>query len=151
MIEYHLDILINILNKGELIMNEVLKKLKLATQNPVLILNSPEEYKPVMQDIEAELHTEIQGKYKFIQLFAKNIEEAEKYIGSCIEALDGDGFLWLCYPKGTSKKYKSDLNRDNTFKVTEPYGFLGVTLVSVDNDWSAFRLRHNSYIKTSKK
>lgn len=132
-------------------MNEVLKKLKLTTQNPVLIVNAPEEYMNTMADIEQEIHTVIKGKYKFIQLFAKSIEDAKKYIGKCIEALEGDGYLWLCYPKGSSKKYKSDLNRDTTHEVTESYNFQGVTLVSIDNDWSAFRIRHNDNIKSSKK
>lgn len=132
-------------------MNEVLKKLKLTTQSPILILNAPEEYKETMKEIESEVHTEIKGKYEFIQLFAKNIVEAKKYIGECIGALEGDGYLWLCYPKGTSKKYKSDLNRDTTYEVTEVHNFQGVTLVSIDNDWSAFRIRNNENIKSTKK
>jgi hypothetical protein len=132
-------------------MNEILKKLKLTVQNPVLILNAPEEYKETLKEIEAVIHTEIKGKYDFIQLFAKSIEEAKRYIGSCTRALEGDGYLWLCYPKGTSKKYKSDLNRDTTYVVTETYNFQGVTLVSIDNDWSAFRLRNNNNIKSTNK
>lgn len=132
-------------------MNEVLKKLKLTKQSPILILNAPVEYKEIMKEIESEVHTEIKGKYQFIQLFAKNISEAKEYIGACIEALEDDGYLWLCYPKGSSKKYKSDLNRDTTCKVTEAYNFQGVTLVSIDNDWSAFRIRNNENIKSIKK
>jgi len=132
-------------------MNEVLKKLKLTIQNPVLILNAPDEYINIMEDIESEVHTEIKEKYKFIQLFARGIAEAKENIGACIEALDGDGYLWICYPKGSSKKYKSDLNRDTTQVITEKYNFQGVTLVSIDNDWSAFRIRHIDNIKSLKK
>ena len=133
-------------------MNEVLKKLKLTTQSPVLILNAPEEYKDVMNEIEGEVHTEIKGKYDFIQLFARNIAETKEHIGACIEALNGDGYLWVCYPKGTSKKYKkSDLNRDTTHEVTNPYNFQGVTLISIDQNWSAFRIRHNDNINSTKK
>ena len=56
----------------------------------------------------------------------------------------------MCYPKGTSKKYSSDLNRDNHVEVVAPYNFKGVSLVSIDNDWSAFRLRHVNNIKSKK-
>lgn len=132
-------------------MEEILKKLKLTTQSPILILNAPDEYMNIIKDIESEVHTEIKGKYKFIQLFAKSIAEAKEHIENCIEVLDGDGYLWICYPKGTSKKYKSDLNRDTTQIVTEEYNFQGVTLVSIDNDWSAFRIRSKENIKTAKK
>lgn len=132
-------------------MNEVLKKLKLTKQNPVLILNAPEEYKDIMKDIEAEVHTEINAKYEFIQLFAGNIQEARDYIEGVVSALEGDGYLWVCYPKGTSKKYKSDLGRDNLNLVTSPYGFEGVTLVAINEDWSAFRIRHVDNIKSARK
>ena len=43
-------------------MNPTLKKLGLTNQNPVLILNAPEEYGDTMADIEAEVHTAINGK-----------------------------------------------------------------------------------------
>lgn len=133
-------------------MNETLKKLKLTAQNPILILNAPEEYREVIKDIEAEIHKEIKGKYKFVQIFTKDLAELKEYVSSAIDALDGDGYLWVCYPKGTSKKYeKSDINRDVLFAAVQEYNFSGVTLVSISNDWSAFRIRHNDYIKSSKK
>ncbi|MCM0649156.1 hypothetical protein NBE98_12295 [Clostridium swellfunianum] len=133
-------------------MNETLKKLKLTTQNPILILNAPEEYQEVIKDIESEIHTEIKDKYKFIQIFTKDLAELKEYVPSAVDALDGDGYLWVCYPKGTSKKYKkSDINRDSLFNEVQEYNFSGVTLVSISNDWSAFRIRHNDYIKSSKK
>lgn len=133
-------------------MNETLKKLKLTAQNPILILNAPEEYQEVIKDIEAEIHKEIKGKYKFVQIFTKDLAELKEYVSSAIDALDGDGYLWVCYPKGTSKKYKkSDINRDSLFNEVQEYNFSGVTLVSISNDWSAFRIRHNDYIKSSKK
>jgi hypothetical protein len=135
----------------DLRMNEILKKLKLTKQNPVLILNAPEEYKDIMKDIEAEVHTEISGKYEFIQLFARNIQEAVDHIEGAVSALEGDGHLWVCYPKGTSKKYKSDLGRDNLNQITSPYDFEGVTLVAINEDWSAFRIRHVDNIKSSRK
>jgi hypothetical protein len=129
--------------------NEVLKKLKLTTQNPVLILNAPEEYNDVIKDIESEVHTEINGKYKFIQLFVKSLEELNENVSGAIEALDGDGYLWVCYPKGTSKKYKKlNINRDNLFEAVQAYNYYGVTLVSLDSDWSAFRIRHADYINS---
>ena len=129
-------------------MNEVLKKLKLAAQTPVLIMNAPDEYINIMKDIEGTIHTSIKGKYKFIQLFVKSIDEANEYIKDVVESLDGDGYLWMCYPKKTSKKYKSDLNRDTHLEVVAPYHFQGVSLVSIDADWSAFRIRNIKYIKS---
>lgn len=129
-------------------MNPVLKKLGLKEQNPVLLLNAPEEYKTVMSDIEAEVHTEIAGVYKFIQIFAKDIAEAHKYAEPAVKALEDDGHLWLCYVKGTSKKYKTDLNRNTSWEVFSPYEFEPVSQVAIDDDWSALRFRHVDKIKT---
>lgn len=132
-------------------MNAVLSKLKLKEQNPVLILNPPEEYQAVMADIKAEIHTEIKGKYSFIQLFAKDKAEVNACTKDVIEALEGDGFLWVCYPKGTSKKYKSALNRTTVVEPFAPYNFEPVTQVAIDDDWSAMRLRDVDNIKTMKR
>lgn len=57
-------------------MNAVLKKLGLTNQNSILVINAPDEYSEVMDAIEAEVHKEIVGKYKFIQMFSKSFEEA---------------------------------------------------------------------------
>jgi len=96
--------------------------------------------------------TAIHGKYKFIQVFAKDLSEANKDAKGVIEALDGDGHLWLSsYPKGTSKKYKSDINRARAWEVFAPYEFEPVTQVAIDDDWSAMRFRYVDYIKTMKR
>jgi hypothetical protein len=132
-------------------MNSVLKKLGLIAQTPVLIINAPDEYKQIMDDIQGEIHTSANGKYKFIQIFAQTMDEAHGYVKNAIEALDGDGHLWLCYPKGTSKKYKSEINRTKTWEVFSPYEFEPVTQAAIDDDWSAMRFRHIDNIAAMKR
>jgi hypothetical protein len=86
-------------------MNPILKKLKLTKQNPVLILNSPKEYEEILKDVKQDIHFIFDGKYEFIQVFVKKLEEANKIAKDVVESLDNDGYLWICYPKGSSKKY----------------------------------------------
>lgn len=136
--------------KGES-MNPILKKLGLKEQAPVLIINAPEEFIEIMNTIDTEVHNEILGKYSFIQVFARNIAEAKKYAEESVKALEGDGHLWLCYPKGTSKRYKSDLNRNTGFSLFSVYEFEPVSQVAIDEDWSALRFRHINNIKTLKR
>lgn len=133
-------------------MNTVLKKLGYTDKTgAVLILNAPEEYKETMKEINGEIHTEINGKYKFIQIFAENMSEANKYAKEAVEALDGDGHLWLCYPKGTSKKYKSDINRTKSWEVFSSYEFEPVSQVAIDENWTSMRFRHIDNIKNMKR
>lgn len=132
-------------------MNEILKKLKLTVQNPVLLLNAPDEYADIIKEIEGEIHNSVNGKYEFIQIFATSIADAEILVPKAIEALEGNSYLWICYPKGSSKKYKSDLNRDTAREVAGKYNYEPVTLVAIDNDWSALRIKDPDNIKTMKR
>jgi hypothetical protein len=47
----------------------------------------------------------------------------------------------VAYPKGTSKKYKSDYNRDTGHALMAKHGLDGVSLVSLDDGWSAMRFK----------
>lgn len=132
-------------------MNDILKKLGLKDQNIILVINAPEGYNEILKDADAAIHREIEGKYKFIQIFVKSLEEAKKLAESAVSALDGDGHLWLCYPKGTSKKYKTDINRTKAWDLLGYLDFEPVTQVSIDEDWSALRYRNVNYIKSMKR
>lgn len=132
-------------------MNSILKKLGLTTQNPILILNAPVEYKEVISEITADIHTEINGKYKFIQMFEVELNNAKSIAKDLIEALESDGHLWLCYPKMTSKKYKSDINREKAWDIFAAFEFEPVSQIAIDDNWSAMRFRHVDNIKTMKR
>lgn len=53
----------------------------------------------------------------------------------------GDALLWFAYPKGTSKKYMCDFNRDDGWDVLRKSGFDSVRQIAIDEDWSALRFR----------
>jgi hypothetical protein len=132
-------------------MNPVIKKLGLKNQKTVLVVNAPAEYKSILEQMPVNVHKTIDGKYEFIQIFALNINEGRQYAEKSVNAIDGDGHLWLCYPKGTSKKYKSDLNRNTVLDLFAPINFEGVTQIAIDEDWSALRVRHVDNIRQMKR
>lgn len=63
----------------------------------------------------------------------------------------GDAVVRFAYPKGTSKKYKSAINRNNGWQVLGELGFEGVRSVAIDEDWSAARFRRVEFIKATKR
>lgn len=132
-------------------MNPILTKLRYKGQDPILIANMPQEHKIVIEQITTKIHITPKNKYDFIQLFARTKEELEANIKLIMEALKDDGYLWLCYPKGTSKKYRSDLNRDKIREIAGKYNFEGVSQIAIDDDWSALRVRDVDYIKNMKR
>ena len=115
------------------------------------MLNSPDTFKKELDDISAftDVKTNI-AKLKginFILFFVTKKIEIEKHISKIHKNLIDDVILWFAYPKGTSKKYKCDFNRDNGWEALGALGFEGVRMVSIDEDWSAMRFRKVEYIK----
>lgn len=127
-------------------MEQTLKKLLYKGQSPALVLNAPEGLEVIKNADKS-----VNGKYAFILAFARNLDELNVMAKSLTKAIEGEGYLWICYPKGTSKKYRSDINRNTLLAAFGPYGFEGVTQVAVDDDWSALRVRPVDEIKTMKR
>ncbi|MGA9885483.1 MAG: hypothetical protein WBQ34_17335 [Candidatus Acidiferrales bacterium] len=63
----------------------------------------------------------------------------------------GDAIVWFAYPKGTSKKYVSEINRDRGWLILGQLGFEPVRAVAIDEDWSALRFRRVEYVKSIKR
>jgi hypothetical protein len=110
-----------------------------------------------MQQISERLENVIIDKridprypYSFMILFVTKYEEVDHITPMALHNLTADGIMWFCYPKKSSKKHKTGLDRDNGWKALENAGFRGIRLVSVDNDWSALRFRNIKYIKTTR-
>ena len=60
----------------------------------------------------------------------------------------GDALLWLANPKGASKKYQCDFNRDTGWSLLKDAGFDTVRAVAIDEDWSALRFRRVEHINS---
>jgi hypothetical protein len=56
------------------------------------------------------------------------------------QLLNAKGLLWVTYPKGTSR-IKADINRDSINDFAKSIGLQGVAMISVDDTWSALRLK----------
>ncbi len=123
-------------------MNPVLKKLQFKGQSPVLLLKTPAEFKPTRDAFAVPVHNAPKGAYGFVLAFAKSRAEATAHAKALEKALlDGASLLWIAYPKGSSKKYQADLNRDSLHALMAEHGFDGVSLVALDDDWSAMRFK----------
>lgn len=132
-------------------MNPLLKKLNFKNQESITILNSPVSFSEEMNDFKnyLGLNQEISSKkIEFILIFVTKQEEIDNLIPEIVGRIEEDGLLWMVYPKGTSKKYKCDFNRDTGWAILGKYGYEPVRMVAVDEDWSALRFRKAEFIKT---
>jgi hypothetical protein len=60
--------------------------------------------------------------------------------GIAVQVLKPTSLLWIAFPKGTSK-IKTDRTRDKGWEKVEQQGLKWITLISLNDTWSAFSLR----------
>ncbi|MDR1055392.1 MAG: hypothetical protein LBL90_06125 [Prevotellaceae bacterium] len=128
------------------------KKLNFKQHKEILILNSPTEFEAelkAMQDC-TKIKTDIKSisNIEFVLAFIKTQPEIDKIAPLIDKKLNGDGIVWFAYPKGTSKKYKTEINRDKGWDILGKADFETVRQVAIDDDWSALRFRKVEFIKT---
>jgi hypothetical protein len=80
------------------------------------------------------------GKAQLVFLFVNSRAELESRMPRAVAALAPSAALWVFFRKG-SKASKLDMNRDDVWAIAERLGMRPLGLVSVDETWSAFRLR----------
>jgi hypothetical protein len=133
-------------------MTPLFKKLNFKDHAHILVLDAP-----------ASLDAELAAMGTFTEVvqnladastvtFAIGFVMTQVQIDTLMQALapklEGDATVWLCYPKGSSKKYKCDFNRDTGWDRIAQYNLEPVRQVAIDEDWSALRFRKVEFIKT---
>jgi hypothetical protein len=132
-------------------MNAIFKKLNFNSQSEIIVLNSPESFKVELDDIS--ISTKVIERLtgvkliSFILIFVTKKIEIDSILPKIKELFEDDVILWFAYPKGTSKRYECDFNRDTGWDVLWECGFEGVRMVAIDENWSALRFRKVEYIK----
>ena len=130
---------------------QTFEKLNLKAQKQIVVLNAPESFEPELKSLRGvtvirDLKTAepIEFSLAFVTK-QKEVDSLGKAIGKKAE---GDAVVWFAYPKGSSKKYKSEISRDGGWAVMGQAGFEPVRMVAIDEDWSAIRFRKAEFIKT---
>lgn len=134
-------------------MDPILKKLNSKDQKELVILNAPETLSNVIQSWSTEIKIseawpELAHSVAFVIAFVQTQDEINQVVPKIDAALILDGLFWLAYPKGSSKRYKCDFNRDRGWEILGELGYEGVRQVAIDEDWSALRFRKANFIKT---
>jgi hypothetical protein len=133
-------------------MSALFKKMNLTTQSEIAVFNAPKSFDRelnALRDIKILRDPKKPGKLGFAVAFAVTQAELERYSALMAAASQGDAILWFAYPKGTSKRYRCEFNRDQGWQVIRAAGFESVRQVAIDEDWSALRFRRVAYVKNS--
>ena len=128
-------------------------KLNLKDHKEILVLNAPDTFEKEirgLRDVRVFRRIEDMKALAFALSFVTQRGELHRLSRKLSAKAAGDAILWSAYPKGTSKKYSCDFNRDDGWEVLRQAGFDSVRQVAIDDDWSALRFRRVEFIKQSK-
>ena len=129
-------------------------KLNLKDHDPVVVLDAPDSFKRELAALDdVTVRTTIAGtpKASFALAFGTKQTQVNAFAASLGRLADGDVIVWFAYPKGSSKRYTCEFNRDTGWASIGAKGFEPVRMVAIDEDWSALRFRRVDFIKTMKR
>lgn len=130
-------------------MDAILKKMNFKEGMKIRIWNEPSDLNYLLESWEKDGFLAQSGeKPNFMLAFVQTETEVRTYFHEMHELSPEDEVIWMAYPKGTSKKYKSQINRDSGWKIVGKLDYEGVRQIAIDEDWSALRFRKLRYIKT---
>ena len=115
------------------------------------MLHAPESFAPELARLPVITihHLESVVEAEFWLAFVTRKSEVEKLAPEIARRTRGDAIVWFAYPKGTSKKYTCDFNRDTGWASLKKLGFDTVRAVAIDEDWTALRFRRREFVKRS--
>ncbi|MGH2522243.1 MAG: hypothetical protein ACRDH2_07040 [Anaerolineales bacterium] len=132
-------------------MPSIFDKLNLKRQAEILVVNAPASFEPELSALEGvTIRRDAQAveAIAFSLAFVTKQKEVDALAKAVARKAQGDAVVWFAYPKGTSKNYTCEFNRDTGWDVLGKAGFEGVRQVAIDEDWSAVRFRRVEFIKS---
>ncbi len=116
-------------------------KLKLKPGMRAAIIGAPPDYLDRLGPLDGVTVSQVlEGRFDWIQAFVRTSAELAALVKPLTAAIEPDGRIWISYPKGSSK-IQTDLTRDKGWQPLDGGDLMWLSLVSVDETWSAFGLR----------
>ena len=140
-----------LISEGISCMHSTFAKLNLKGHDPIVVLNPPSSFErelATLHDVSVLRAPDEADDISFWLVFVTRQQEVDELARIIARSTMGDTIVWFAYPKGSSKRYKSEINRDRGWQILGDLGFEPVRSVAMDEDWSAVRFRREAFIKT---
>jgi hypothetical protein len=131
-------------------MAKIFEKLNLGSRQEIVVLHAPASFEQELAKLPAmTIHHDLESAAEadFWLAFVTRKSDVDRLAPQVARRAKGDAIVWFAYPKGTSKKYTCDFNRDTGWDVLKGAGFDTVRAVAIDADWTALRFRRVEFIK----
>ena len=131
-------------------MASIFEKLQLKDRREMVVLNAPESFEAELARLQVTTihrHPASVAEIGFVLAFVTRKSDVDALAAQIAKRAKGDAIVWFAYPKGSSKKYTCDFNRDTGWDALSAAGFETVRAVAIDEDWTGLRFRRSEYIK----
>lgn len=117
------------------------KKLGIKPGTDVVALNSPENYRELLEPLPERVSFEAKlrdGEHPFVHYFTTSKNELEEIFPRLREHLAKSGILWVSWPKKSSGLV-TDLTRDVIRGIGLEAGLVDTKICAVDETWSGLK------------
>lgn len=132
-------------------MSNTFAKLNYKNQPEILVLDAPQSFEAelaALGDIVIRRTIAAMTAIEFSLAFVTRQSDVDSFAAAIAARTRGDATVWFAYPKGSSKNYRCEFNRDTGWAMLGELGFEPVRQIAIDDDWSALRFRRVEYIKS---
>jgi Bacteriocin-protection, YdeI or OmpD-Associated len=130
----------------------IAQKLRIKDHMKLMALNAPADFAARLQVLPPGVEISSRATdYQQIHWFVKNRAELAKHMEKVLGLLKPEIICWIYYPKGSSG-IQTDLSRDHGWEgLLRRDGMQWLSLISLDDTWSAFGMRLNEAGDQAKK
>ena len=126
------------------------EKLNLKQHREILVVGTPSSFESELVSLVGVTVLRDLKKAKAVRFalaFTTKQAEVDSLAALLSSKAEGDALVWFAYPKGTSKRYKCEFNRDTGWNTMRGAGFETVRQIAINEDWTALRFRRVECIK----
>ena len=129
-------------------MDPLLKKMTWKEKMNIQVWNQPKELDETIQVWKDANLIDPNSKPDFMLAFVQTEADVAHYFSEMVKLAPDDQQIWMAYPKGSSKNYKAQINRDSGWGFLAGFDYEAVRQIAVSDDWSALRFRKKKHIKS---
>jgi hypothetical protein len=128
------------------------RKLGIKPGMRALVVGAPPVYLKLLAPLPegVVITSTARGTHPFVQFFATSLSDLGKSAPSLLNHVARGALLWIAFPKKTSG-IESDLSRDVIAQAMRRTGWRPVSIVAINEVWSALRFRPVVDVKTKRK
>ena len=132
--------------------NPIARKLGIKPKMQALVVAAPPVYLKLLSPLPegTVVSSTAKGTYPFVQFFATSLADIRKSVARLLKHAAEGARLWIAYPKKTSG-IESDRSRDLISEAMRGTGGRPVSIIAIDEVWSALRFRPIVDVKTRRK